>query len=51
VKKRLWGDTLKAVGEIVGIIKNSTVSSIVDRVKYEMGRDKGIRVLVYVLKN
>ena len=27
-----------------GIKKNSTVSSIVDRVKYEMSRDKGVRL-------
>jgi chromosomal replication initiation ATPase DnaA len=44
--RRLRGDTLKAVGEVVGINKNSTVSSIVDRVKYEMSRDKGIRLRV-----
>ncbi len=44
--RRLRGDTLKAVGEVVGITKNSTVSSIVDRVKCEMSRDKGIRLRV-----
>jgi len=33
-------------GEVVGINKNSTVSSINDRVKYEMSRDKGIRLRV-----
>jgi len=44
--RRLRGDTLKAVGEVVGINKNSTVSSIIDRVKYEMSRDKGIRLRV-----
>ena len=44
--RRLRGETLKAVGEVVGINKNSTVSSIIDRVKYEMSRDKGIRLRV-----
>jgi len=44
--RRLRGDTLKATGEVFGINKNSTVSSIVDRVKYEMSRDKGIRLRV-----
>ena len=44
--RRLRGDTLKATGEVFGINKNSTVSSIVDRVKYEMSRDKGIRLSV-----
>ena len=43
---RLRSDTLKAAGEVVGINKNSTVSSIIDRVKYEMSRDKGIRLRV-----
>jgi len=44
--RRLRSDTLKAAGEVVGINKNSTVSSIIDRVKYEMSRDKGIRLRV-----
>ena len=44
--RRLRKDTLKAVGEVVGIKKNSTVSSIIDRVKYEMSRDKDIRLRV-----
>ena len=34
------------VGEVVGIMKDSTVSSIVDGVKYEMSRDKGVRLRV-----
>ena len=44
--RRLRGETLKAVGEVVGIKKNSTVSSIADRVKYEMSGDKGVRLRV-----
>ena len=42
----LRSDTLKAAGEVVRVNKNSTVSSIIDRVKYEMRRDKGIRLRV-----
>ncbi|UCG66506.1 MAG: transposase [Deltaproteobacteria bacterium] len=53
--RRLRGDTLKVVGEVFGINKNSTVSSSVDRVKYEMTRDKGIRLrveeLIKILSN
>jgi len=44
--RRLRGDTLKVVGEVFGINKNSTVSSSVDKLKYEMKRDKGIRLRV-----
>jgi len=44
--RRLRGDTLKVVGEVFGINKNSTVSSSVYRVKYEMRRDKGIRLRI-----
>jgi len=44
--RRLRSETLKAAGEVVGITKNSTVSSIIDRVKYEMSRDKGVRLRV-----
>ena len=44
--RRLRTDTLKVVCEVLGINKNSTVSSSVDRVKYEMSRDKGIRLRV-----
>jgi putative transposase len=44
--RRLRGDTLKEVGEVFGINKNSTVSSSVHRVKYEMSRGKGIRLRV-----
>ncbi len=44
--RRLRNDTLKAAGEVIGITKNSTVSSIIGRVKYEMSRDKGMRLRV-----
>ena len=44
--RRLRSDTLKAAGEVVGINKNSTVSNIIDRAKYETTRDKGIRLCV-----
>ena len=46
LKRRLRGETLKAVSDVFGISKNSTVSSIFDRVKYEMSRDKGIKLRV-----
>lgn len=53
--RRLRGDTLKVVGEVFGTNKNSTVSSSVDRVKYEMNRDKDIRrrvdKLIQILSN
>lgn len=44
--RRLRGDTLKATGKVFGINKNNTVSSIIDRVKNEMSRDKGIRLRI-----
>lgn len=44
--RRLRGDTLKVVGEVFGINKNSTVSSSIDRMKYEMRRDKGVSLRV-----
>jgi len=44
--RRLRSDTLKAAGEVVRINKNSTVSSIIDRPKYAMTRDKGISLRV-----
>jgi len=53
--RRLRGDTLKEVGEVFGLNKNSTVSSSIHRVKYEMKRDKGIRLrvekLIQILNN
>jgi len=41
--RQLRNDTLKHVGEEVGIEKYSTVSSIVERVKYGMKGDKGLK--------
>jgi putative transposase len=41
--RRLRNDPLKQVGEQFGIGKYSTVSSIVERVKYEMEADKGLK--------
>ncbi len=41
--RHLRNDTLKQVGEQFGIEKYSTVSSIVERVKYEMKVDKGLK--------
>ena len=53
--RRLRGDTLKVAGEVFEIHKNSTVSSSVDRVKYEMSRNKGMRLcvkeLIQILSN
>ena len=41
--RRLRNDTLKHVGQAFGIERYSTVSSIVERVKYEMKADKGLK--------
>ena len=41
--RRLRNDTLKHVGQEFGIEKYSTVSSIVERVKYEVKADKGLK--------
>jgi chromosomal replication initiation ATPase DnaA len=41
--RHLRNDTLKQVGEQFGIEKYSTVSSIVERVKYEMKVDKSFK--------
>ena len=41
--RHLRNDTLKHVGEQFGIEKYSTVSSIVERVKYEMKADTGLK--------
>ena len=41
--RRLRNDTLKQVGDQFGIEKNSTVSSIVERVKHEIKVDKGLK--------
>ena len=40
--RRLRRDTLKEVGEAFGIDKNSTVGSVVERVKHEMRKNKKI---------
>jgi putative transposase len=47
--RRLRNDTLKMVGAQFGIEKYSTVSSIVERVKYEMKVDKGLNRRVHDL--
>jgi REP element-mobilizing transposase RayT len=44
--RHLRNDTLKQVGERFGIDKYSTVSSIVEKVKHEMKRDKRLKKLV-----
>jgi hypothetical protein len=41
--RHLRNDTLKQVGEQFGIKKYSTVSSIFERVKYEMKADRGLK--------
>ncbi len=41
--RHLRNDTFKQVAEQFGIEKNSTVSSIVERVKYEMKTDKVLK--------
>ena len=48
--RKLRNDTLKQVGEQFGIDKYSTVSSIVERVKYEMNSNKIFRKRVETLK-
>ena len=40
--RRLGGGTLKEAGKIFGIEKNSTVSSVVERLKLEIERDKNL---------
>ncbi|PQP35151.1 hypothetical protein C6A37_04060, partial [Desulfobacteraceae bacterium SEEP-SAG9] len=44
--RRLRGDTLKVVGEVFGITKNSTVSSSIDRIKHEVRKDKDVNLRV-----
>jgi len=41
--RHLRNDTLRQVGKQFGIEKYSTVSSIVERVKYEMKVDNGLK--------
>jgi len=47
--RHLRNDTLKHVGEEFGIEKYSTVSSIVERVKYGMKADKGLKKRIQTL--
>ena len=49
--RHLINDTLKHVGEDFGIEKYSTVSSIVERVKYGMKADKGLKNRIQHLAN
>ena len=49
--RRLRGDTLKDVGKIFGIDKNSTVSSVVERLKLEIERDKNLNKRIGKLRN
>ena len=44
-------DTLKGVGRVFGIDKNSSVGSIVERVKREMEKSNIIRIRIENLKN
>ena len=48
--RNLRGETLKGVGEIFGINRNSTVSSVVERLKREIRRNKKIKKRVEHLK-
>ena len=48
--RRLRGDNLKDVGKIFEIAKNSSVSSVVERLKREMIRDKKIKKRVEFLR-
>ena len=40
--RQLRGGTLKEAGKIFGIEKNSTVSSVVERLKLEIERNKNL---------
>ena len=42
--RRLRDEILRAVDGVFGISKNSTVSSINDRVNLEMSRERGIKL-------
>ena len=48
--RRLRGDNLKDVGKIFELAKNSSVSSVVERLKREMVRDKKIKKRVEILR-
>ncbi len=49
--RSIRNDTLKGVGKAFGIDKNSTVGSVVERVKREMEKDKNIGKRVRNLKD
>ena len=49
--RRLRGDTLKGVGEVFGLDKNSTVSSVVERLNREIRKDKKINKRIGILKD
>ena len=49
--RRLRGDTLKGVRKAFGIDKNSTISSVIERVKREMRKNKNINKRVKNLKD
>ena len=48
--RRLRSDTLKVVGEAFGIDKNSTVSSVVERLNMEIRKIKKINKRIETLK-
>ncbi len=48
--RRLRSDTLKVVGEAFGIDKNSTVSSVVERLNMEIRKNKKINKRIETLK-
>ena len=48
--RRLRSDTLKVVGEALGIDKNSTVSSVVERLNMEIRKIKKINKRIETLK-
>ncbi len=47
--RRLRGDTLKVVGEAFGIGKNSTVSSVVERLNIEIRKNKKLKKRIEIL--
>ena len=49
--RRLRGDTLKEAGKIFGIERNSSVSSVVERLKLEMESNKDLNKRVENLRN
>ena len=49
--RRLRGDTLKEVGKIFGIDKNSSVSSVVERLKLEIKSNKNLNKRIESLRN